>query len=228
MKLSRIILALAVISATPVMSSEAIGTYSSGKLKESESIIERGTRIHKLFLARKRFFGTVQIQDVISDAADFVRQEIPEAELLQIGDIANENGGACAGHGSHQNGLDADIVYLTNSRRLQSPTAPHWDEEFVKSGKMTSNVNIERNLKLFKFLVTTQPVQRIFVDAAIKKEFCAYAKKNNLMNDRQTLETLRRLRVEKLHSTHFHMRLKCPEEDLACKKQAEVPLGSGC
>lgn len=228
MKFSRMILAVIFLQSSLLNASEAVGYYSSGKLKDGESIMEKGTLIHKLFLARQRFYGTVEIQNVISDAADFVRQVYPDAELLQIGDIANKNGGACKEHGSHQNGLDADIVYLTKSRKLQSQNAAYWEEDFVKNGVVSSNLYTERNLMLFKHLITTQPIERIFVDAAIKKQFCTFAKANNLLNDPEIKETLRRLRVENLHTTHFHMRLKCPQTDSSCKAQAEVPAGTGC
>lgn len=222
------ILALLLIYGPSLFASEAIGYYSDGKLKEGESILERGTLIRKLFMQRQRFYGTRQMQDVISDAADFVRQTYPSAEVLQVGDIANKNGGACKEHASHQNGLDVDIVYLTKNGKLQAQNAPYWEEEFVKSGKVSSNFYLERNLELFKHLIHTSPVGRIFVDAAIKTAFCDYAKKNNLQNDPEMISTLRRIRVEKLHSTHFHLRLKCAQEDSSCKDQAEVPEGSGC
>ncbi len=212
----------------PLMASESIGYYSNGKIKSSESIIERGTKIHKLFLSRKRFYGTIEIQDTISDMSDFARQEFPGAELIQIGDIANKDGGACKEHSSHQNGLDADIVYLTHKGLLQSQDAAYWEEDFVKSGIVSKNFHIERNFLLFKYLIKNHPISRIFVDEAIKKTFCTYAKTHNLMKDAETIETLRRLRIEKLHSTHFHMRLKCSSHDLSCTPQAEVPEGSGC
>jgi len=225
---STLILALLVFSFSSVEASEAIGYYSSGSLKEAESIKDRGTNIRKLFLQRQRFYGTTQIQDIISDAADFVRQEFPDAEVLQVGDIANKSGGVLAEHGSHQNGLDVDIVYLTKNGRLQSQSAPYWEEDFVKKGVMSANLHIERNLALFKYLIINKSVERIFVDQAIKVQFCSYARKNNLLNDFETKETLRRLRVEKLHSTHFHMRIKCPTTDLKCKAQVAVPAGTGC
>lgn len=226
---TRMFLVLIVMcSALTTQASEAIGYYSSGSIKQAESITDRGTNIRKLFLQRKRFYGTTQIQDVISDAADFVRQEFPEAEVLQVGDIANLNGGVLAEHGSHQNGLDVDIVYLTRNGKLQSQNAPYWQEEFVIKGAMSANLHLERNLALFKFLVNEKGVERIFVDQAIKTQFCSYARKNNLLNDAETKETLRRLRVEKLHSTHFHMRIKCPTTDYKCKAQAAVPAGTGC
>lgn len=207
---------------------EALGYYSNGKLKDSESIIERGTPIRKLFLGRKRFYGTTEIQNVISDAADFVRQTYPQSEMLQVGDIANKNGGLAEGHGSHQNGLDVDIVYLTNNGKLQSQNAAYWEEDFVIKGKLSTNFNVERNLMLFKHLFATQPVDRIFVDEVIKNKFCAYAASKKLLADNEVKETLRRLRVEKLHTTHFHMRLKCPTADYACTAQASVPAGTGC
>lgn len=225
---STLMLVFILIQSAALQASEAVGYYSSGSLKEAESIQDRGTPIRKLFLQRGRFYGTQEIQDIISDAADFVRQEFPDSEMLQVGDIANKNGGALKEHGSHQNGLDADIVYLTRNGKLQSQNAPFWEEEFVKNGVVTANLNTERNLALFKHLIMTKPVERIFVDEAIKKQFCAYAKKNNLLNDAEIKETLRRLRIEKLHTNHFHMRIKCPTTDLKCKAQAEVPQGTGC
>lgn len=224
----RMILALILLQIGNVYSSEAIGYYTSGKLKNAESIIDRGTPIHKLFMQRGKFFGTQAVQDTISDAADFVRQTYPDAELLQVGDIAQKNGGAAPGHSSHQNGLDADIVYLTKNKKLQSQTAAFWEEEFVKNGVVTENFDVERNLNLFKYLVTTQPVERIFVDVAIRKVFCKYAKENDLLKDAEIRETLRRLRVEALHGNHFHMRLRCPKTDTACKSQGEVPAGADC
>ena len=208
--------------------SEAIGYYSSGKLRDGDSIIDRGTPIHKLFMQRGRFFGTQLMQDTISDAADFVRQTYPDAELLQVGDIAKRGGGVLIEHGSHQNGLDADIVYLTKNKKLQSQTAEYWQEEFVKNGLVSDNLDLKRSLNLFRYLVTTHPVERIFVDEAVKKSFCNYAKKNNLLSNKEYIEALRRLRSEAHHTNHFHMRLTCPSTDTGCRAQAPVPAGSGC
>ncbi len=225
--MKRALLALTLLFISTTEASEAVGYYSDGKLKQSESILEKGVNIHKLFMQRKRHYGTIEMNSVISDAVDFVRQEIPEAELIQVGDISNKEGGKCAEHASHQNGLDADIVYLTKNGKLQSQNAPYWEEDFVKSGAVSANFHVDRNFKLFKYLVIEKQVDRIFVDAAVKKLFCQYAKANDL-KDQESQETLRRLRIEKLHSTHFHMRLRCPATDYACRSQAEIPAGTGC
>lgn len=227
MKFAGFALALFCLLIETNYASEAIGYYSDGKLKQGESILEKGLSIHKLFMQRQKFYGTIEMNAVISDAVDFVRQEIPEAELIQVGDISGKVGGKCEGHASHQNGLDADIVYLTKNGKLQSQNAPYWEEDFVKNSSVSANFHIERNFKLFKYLVVEKQVDRIFVDAAIKKLFCQYVKSNDL-KDPASAETLRRLRVEKLHSTHFHMRLKCPTTDYSCKSQGEIPSGTGC
>jgi penicillin-insensitive murein endopeptidase len=226
----RTILALLVclFQSENLYASQAIGYYSSGSLKDGDSILERKTAIHKLFLQRKKFYSTDEMHEVITNAADFVRQQYPDAELLQVGDLSPVNGGAAPGHGSHQNGLDVDMVYLTQNGFLQSPTAAFWEEEFVKRGVVTDNFHTERNLMLFKHLVTTEPVGRIFVDLAIKKKLCQYAKTSGLINDAIIKETLRRLRVEPLHTNHFHLRITCPVGDTQCKSQSEVPSGTGC
>lgn len=228
MKNVGIIVVLFILNINSGFSSEAIGYYSDGKLKDAESIVDQKILIHKLFLQRQRFYGTQQMLDTINDAADYVRNTYPDSGLLQVGDLSNKTGGPCTGHGSHQNGLDSDIVYLTKNNKLQSQNASYWEENFVLNGVIDPNFDIPKNFALFKFLVTTQKVERIFVDQAIKIAFCAYAENNNLLNDSDTKETLRRLRVEDLHKTHFHMRLPCPKPDSACKSQTEVPPATGC
>ena len=191
------IFSLMILFSHNLFSSEAVGLYSSGKLKSAENILDKNILFHKLFLARQKFFTTRQMVDVIEDTSAFVRQTFPDSELIQLGDLSNKDGGKCPGHSSHQNGLDADIVYLTHNKKLQSPNATYWEEEFVKNGVVTSNFHIEKNFELFKYLVHNHPVTRIFVDQAIKKKFCQFAKSKKWLNDKETIETLRRLRVEK-------------------------------
>jgi penicillin-insensitive murein endopeptidase len=211
------------------MASEAKGYYSNGTLNEADSILTRKTAIHKLFLQRKKNFTTDEMHEVISNAADFIKHEFPTAEFLQVGDLSSEKGGPAPGHGSHQNGLDIDVVYLTRDGKLQSQNAPFWEEEFITSkSEVSLNFHTERNLMLFKHLVTTEPVGRIFVDKVIKKHLCQFAEKSGLISDVKIKETLRRLRPEALHTNHFHMRITCPPDDRDCTSQSEVPAGTGC
>ncbi len=227
-KLFIYLILIATTNTNYVNATEAIGFYSNGSLKNAESVIDRKLNIHKLFIARQKFFTTNEMLDTISNSIDFLKNEYPNSEPLQIGDLSPKMGGNAPGHASHQNGLDIDVVYLTKNQKLQSPNATYWEEEFVIKNQVSSNFHTERNLQLFKHLVNQSFVERIFVDRAIKKHLCEFAKNNGLYNDPQIQETLRRLRPQDLHSTHFHLRLFCPKSDLQCTPQSLVPSGTGC
>jgi penicillin-insensitive murein DD-endopeptidase len=62
-------------------------------------------------------------------------------------------------------------------------------------------------------------VERIFVNAAIKKALCETAKGQSWMN---------KVRAYWGHNYHFHIRIKCPAGDSGCEPQDPVPAGDGC
>lgn len=212
----------------PLYATEAVGFFSRGELKDGVSVRALDKKIHKLFLQREHFFSTTELNKVIDETATFVKTRYPKSEKLQVGDLSHEHGGPSVGHASHQNGLDADIVYLTKNKKLQKQDAPFWQEDFVKGKGVTDNFDTVKNLELFKYLVWNHPVRRIFVDAAIKTNLCLYARDNNYLGKKEYKQTLKRLRVLKLHTNHFHIRITCPENDIACEEQGEVPNETGC
>jgi penicillin-insensitive murein endopeptidase len=63
-------------------------------------------------------------------------------------------------------------------------------------------------------------VERVFVNAAIKKTLCQRAG-----TDRAWLQ---RVRPYWEHDYHFHVRIKCPDDSPECKRQDPVPAGDGC
>jgi penicillin-insensitive murein endopeptidase len=63
-------------------------------------------------------------------------------------------------------------------------------------------------------------VERIFVNAAIKKALCREAK-----GDRSWLA---KIRPWYGHDYHFHVRITCPPGDSACTPQAPPPKSEGC
>ena len=63
-------------------------------------------------------------------------------------------------------------------------------------------------------------VQRIFVNAAIKKALCRDAK-----GDRGWLHKVRPMYG---HDYHFHIRMRCPPGASECKGQADQGGGEGC
>jgi penicillin-insensitive murein endopeptidase len=217
-----------VFGAIEIHASEAVGFYSDGHLLSAQSVFEKGDPIHKLFVKRQRLYTTEEMHQTLTEAAEFIQSNFPNAEPLQVGDLSNKLGGVAIGHASHQNGLDGDIVYLRRNGYIQSADAEDWIEDFVNGNKPSSNFNLERNFALFNYLVSTAPVSRIFVDASLKKAMCDYAVKTGQMKKPLVVETLRRLRPQDLHRTHFHLRLDCPPNDHECTKQSAPADGSGC
>ncbi|MEQ1878761.1 MAG: penicillin-insensitive murein endopeptidase [Bdellovibrionia bacterium] len=206
---------------------QAIGFYSKGKMTGSNEMPMAGYGFLKIQRPRMRHYATFDLIYVIDHVSKIVRDAYPRGERLQIGDVANKNGGQCASHASHQNGLDADIVYFRRDNREMNPDVnATFDEDFVKDGKVTENFDLERNWALFTAFVRTGRVKRMFVDVAIKKAACAYAKSLGL--DDEKIEILRRLRLEPLHDDHVHVRITCPNKSPNCQQQLEPPEGSGC
>lgn len=208
--------------------SSAVGYYSNGSIKDSLDYQRETPFVHKLFKARNRLFSTEEMFRVIADMDSFMGTLTGDKEVIQLGDLSHQKGGKATGHGSHQNGLDADFVYLTINHKLQSPSATYWEEEFVVGKKITTNFDLERNIKLFEFLANKTPTARIFVDEVVKKAICQRLTSTGERSLTSMQIMLRKLRVEDLHKTHFHLRLYCPAKDTSCTPQSEPPKGDGC
>ncbi|MNL61906.1 Penicillin-insensitive murein endopeptidase precursor [compost metagenome] len=84
---------------------------------------------------------------------------------------------------------------------------------------------------MFKMLVETKYVDRIFIHGTLKKALCELAiKKGELVKGRDSLasETLRRLRPDPQHHNHFHIRVKCGKDQTLCKQMIDPAKDSGC
>jgi penicillin-insensitive murein endopeptidase len=128
------------------------------------------------------------------------------------------------GHTSHQIGLDADI-WLT----------PMPDRELSRREReeMSATMVVAANRKdvdpavwtpahgaIIKAAAQEPQVERIFVNAAIKKALCREAG-----NDRRWLH---KVRAYYGHDYHFHIRIKCPAGNPDCRPQDPVPAGEQC
>jgi penicillin-insensitive murein DD-endopeptidase len=76
------------------------------------------------------------------------------------------------------------------------------------------------HVALIKAAAEDPQVQRIFVNAAIKKALCRDAG-----NDRAWL---RKVQPWWGHDWHFHVRITCPPDSPECKPQATRDAGDGC
>src|SRR5258707_7512004 len=110
------------------------------------------------------------------------------------------------GHASHQVGLDADI-WLTP---MPNRTLSRNEREDMSAVMMVRNDRLDVDPKVFtpghlaviRDAAQEPTVQRIFVNAAIKKALCREAK-----GDRHWLSKVRPMYG---HDYHFHIRIKCP------------------
>ena len=211
---------------------QAFGVYDNGRLERPDLLPNAGEGFLKVFQDRNRGYGSLDLISLIEASAKEIHRDLPATEVVQIGDIASRNGGRLGGHGSHQNGLDADIVYFKRDHRPmrasgseKNPTG--FDEDFVdKQGELTANFDIDANWRFIQLLVGTGHVDRIFADSHIKKAFCEYAVAKGMREAWR--ETLRKLRHWPNHQDHLHVRLTCPANSRKCKPIPPIPAGDGC
>jgi penicillin-insensitive murein endopeptidase len=156
-------------------------------------------------------------------------KEVSDKKLgtLLLGDLGQARGGPMpTGHASHQIGLDVDIWYwepdflgqrtLTLDERENISSVNMVD---VSAKKIDSSKWQQRNTRILEIVSKNEQVERIFVNPVIKRDLCQSVK------DRSWL---RKLRPWWGHDDHFHVRLRCPEENASCKKQDAIPEGDGC
>ena len=75
-------------------------------------------------------------------------------------------------------------------------------------------------VELLRTAAAFPQVDRIFVNAAIKQELCL-----TVNDDRSWLA---KLRPWWGHDDHFHVGLRCPEDEIGCFDRPPVPAGDGC
>ncbi len=207
---------------------QAIGFYNNGALVHASELANpEGNGWLKIVRGRGRRYGSTELLDLLTGAAAEIHANFPAGERLQIADIAQEQGGRISGHDSHQNGLDADIIYFRMNHQEQDPSDDSGLHEiFVAKGKVTPNFDLERNWRLVQKLAASNQVNRIFMDPVIKLALCDYAK--SIHEFSEDSDALRRIRPLVNHQNHMHVRINCPANSPKCTVQEDPPLGSGC
>jgi penicillin-insensitive murein DD-endopeptidase len=204
---------------------ESIGSYSAGCLKGAVSMPPDGVGFRVMHPARRRYYGHPQLIDFIKRLGKEVSDQ--KLGVLLLGDLGQARGGPMpTGHASHQIGLDVDIWY--------------WEPDFFAERTLTlderenlNSVNMidtatqktdytkwqERNTRILELASENDLVERIFVNPVIKRDLCQTVKDHRW---------LRKLRPWWGHDDHFHVRLRCPEENPSCTKQDPIAEGDGC
>jgi len=211
---------------------QAVGSYSNGKLINANRLESDGPGFLKIFLPRDRGYGTSDWLEIMGYVTAEMAQRYPTGERLQIGDVSAQPGGPISGHASHQVGLDGDTSYYNHSLREQNPQNVNgFEVNYVVNGALTADFDLERNFAIARLLAGTGRLNRIFVNAVVKKALCAYAAGLPDVADgpmASVTDTLRRLRPWNGHDDHMHVRVSCPTASPRCVPQEEPPVGNGC
>lgn len=210
---------------------QAIGSPNEGRLQNPMDVLKlekmhQPTGFHIIRPERWTHFSTSDLASILVQMGQFTKKEVNE-QTLYVGDLSKEHGGSLGRHKSHQNGLDADVAFYFNNKSFHGHFA-----SAVAVDKPHPNWMVEEQWKLFKAIIGTQIIDRIFIHEVLKKSLCDLAQaKGELQKGKEVglaAETLRRLRADKEHNTHFHLRIKCSKNQLRCRQMAEPPAGSGC
>lgn len=212
--------------------SQAIGPVNAGRLENAVDFYKYEkkndpTGFHIIRPERKTHFGTNELLYIIAQIGQITKENLP-GQIVSIGDLSYERGGRLGKHKSHQNGLDSDVSYYFNKKSLQGRLT-----SAVDGNRPHPNWMYEEQWKLFKYIVKTQYVDRIFIHKVLKKALCSLAiQKGELEKGKNVglaYETLRRLNPdEEFHDNHFHLRVKCSKAQKRCRQMAEPKPGSGC
>nr|WP_245276334.1 penicillin-insensitive murein endopeptidase [Methylocapsa aurea] len=206
------------------LAARTIGFYSRGCLAGGRALPVNGPAWAVMRLSRNRNWGHPAL---IAFLERFARR-VPSVSHwpgILVGDLSQPRGGPMlTGHASHQIGLDADIWLTPMPNRelsryereeMSAVNVVRADRLDVDPAKWTPD-----HLAVVKAAAQAPEVQRIFVNAAIKKAICREAG-----GDRSWLT---KVRPYYGHDYHFHVRLVCPEGEDACRDQDPVPPGEGC
>lgn len=208
------------------VNSESIGNHNLGCLLGAETLPYSVQNYIAMRPHRARNFAHPQMLDYIKNLAENYKAQ--ENGLLTVGDISLPAGGAfSSGHSSHQIGLDADFWFITPKQAYSRKLTNHEKnnisaQSVVNLKKMQVNSHFtKKQVSLLKLAAAPDNVDRIFVNPAIKKSLCQTHKGEGWLN---------KIRPWYGHNFHFHVRLKCPENDSQCSMPEgyKPPESDGC
>src|SRR5712671_5240284 len=206
------------------MPTHVVGFYAKGCIAGAEGLPINGETWQVMRLSRNRYWAHPDMVALIKRLAARAHKDAGWPGIL-VGDMSQPRGGPMiTGHASHQVGLDADIWLTPMPDRQLSRN----EREEMSAVMMVRDDRLDIDPKVFtpghlmviRAAAQEPAVQRIFVNAAIKKALCREAK-----GDRHWLSKVRPMYG---HDYHFHIRIKCPPGAGGCESQPEPPAGEGC
>jgi penicillin-insensitive murein endopeptidase len=206
------------------MPTRVIGSYSKGCIAGAQRMPINGDTWQVMRLSRNRNWGHPDLVALLKRLSVKAHKDAGWPGIL-VGDIGQPRGGpALSGHASHQIGLDAD-VWLTP---MPDHRLSREEREEMSAVMMVRDDRLDVDPKVFtpghvlvlRDAAQEPSVERIFVNAAIKKALCREAR-----GDRSWLS---KIRPWWGHDYHFHIRMACPPGSSDCKGQPSQAGGEGC
>jgi penicillin-insensitive murein endopeptidase len=203
----------------------AIGYYPRGCLQGGVELPVDGPNWQVMRLSRNRNWGHPELVKFLERFAPLAAKATSWKGIL-VGDMAQPRGGPLPfGHLSHQIGLDVDIWFMPMPNHELSKK----EREDISASNLVAADKLHVNPETWTpadvaFIRTAaeQPeVERVLVNAAIKKELCRVEDKNHN-------GWMAKVRPWYGHNDHIHVRLKCPADSPNCRNQPPVPVGDGC
>jgi penicillin-insensitive murein endopeptidase len=206
------------------MPTRVVGFYAKGCIAGAEALPINGETWQVMRLSRNRYWAHPGLVALLKRLADKAHKDAGWPGIL-VGDMSQPRGGPMfTGHASHQVGLDADI-WLTPMPRRQLSRNEREEMSavmMVRADRLDVDPSVwtPNHLAVIRAAAQEPSVQRIFVNAAIKKALCREAK-----GDRGWLSKVRPMYG---HDYHFHIRIKCPPGAGECEGQPEPSASEGC
>jgi penicillin-insensitive murein DD-endopeptidase len=203
----------------------AIGNYPRGCLAGGVEFPSNGPTWQVMRLSRNRYWGHPSLIHFLEKFAPAAAKATGWNGIL-VGDLSQPRGGPSpSDHASHQIGLDVDVWFM-----------PMPDHVLTKEERDTiSAINLvaddwkhinpktwtPQHIAFIKAAAQQPEVQRVLVNAAIKKELCR-------VEEKQPHAWMAKVRPWYGHHDHIHVRLRCPADSPNCRTQAPVPGDDGC
>lgn len=203
----------------------AIGYYPRGCLAGGVELPVNGPTWQVMRLSRNRNWGHPSLVRFVEKFAAQAAKATGWHGIL-VGDLAQPRGGPTpSDHASHQTGLDVDIWFMPMPDRVLSKeereTIPASNLVASDWKRLNPQTWTPEHVAFIKTAAEQPDVERVLVNAAIKKELCR-------VTGKKPHAWMSKVRPWYGHHDHIHVRLKCPADSPQCKAQPPVPDGDGC
>src|SRR5262245_26772793 len=203
----------------------AIGYYPRGCLAGGVEFPINGPNWQVMRLSRNRNWGHPSLIHFLEKFAPAAAKSTGWKGIL-VGDLAQPRGGPSpSDHSSHQTGLDVDICFMPMPERELTRE----ERDTISASNLVSedwkHLNPEtwtpQHVAFIKTAAQQPGVERVLVNAVIKKELCRLeAKKPHAW--------MAKVRPWYGHHDHIHVRLRCPTDSPNCRAQQPVSGDDGC